>query len=409
MTQFQYKARDTKGAVVAGVVAAESMAQAGAMLRAEGKYVVKLNEAQASIDLQEDAMTLEQHGRRVKRDEVIYFAHQMAIMLETGVPIGDALQVVTDQTANPHFHAVLDDVCTHVQGGGALSAAFHRHARVFPNIMTSLMKASEVSGQMGQMLDRICRYLHKEQLTIRKIRGALMYPAFMAVMAFGVTAFLLMFVMPRFAAIYAEKGATLPLPTKLLMNLSSFMVGYWWLWTGAIAIVTGFLLWFRTTPIGGRFFDWFKLRCPVIGAMYQQLYLTRAMQTMGTMCTAGVPMLDMIAITRQVTNNLYFQELWDEVDERVRHGSQLSEPMFASELVPKSIACMVASGEKAGRLAPVLIRVAEFTEQDFDESVKRATQFIEPLMMTVMGVIIGGVAISLLLPIFSIGQVMAGK
>jgi type IV pilus assembly protein PilC len=151
-----------------------------------------------------------------------------------------------------------------------------------------------------------------------------------------------------------------------------------------------------------------KLNLPLLGPLFNQLYITRAMQTMGTMIAAGVPMLEMVSITRRVTQNACYQGLWDRVDEKLRHGAQLSDPLFESSLIPPSISRMIHSGEKSGRLGMVMQRIAEFTESDFDESVKRTTQFIEPVMVCVMGLVIGGVAISLLLPIFSVGRVMAG-
>jgi len=162
------------------------------------------------------------------------------------------------------------------------------------------------------------------------------------------------------------------------------------------------------SPGGRRIVDWMKLNLPVAKGLFLQLYLSRATRTMGTMITAGVTMLDMIDITRQVTTNSYFDDLWDKVDEWLREGSQLSEPLFNSPLIPRSISQMIYSGEKSGQLGKVLARVADFTETQFDQSVKNTTQFIEPLMIGIMGTIIGFVAISLLLPIFSVGNVVAG-
>jgi type IV pilus assembly protein PilC len=270
------------------------------------------------------------------------------------------------------------------------------------------MQASEASGTMGEMLERISMYLTKERATLKKVRGALMYPMFMLVIALGVTAFLLLFVLPRFAKIYEGRGAALPLPTQILMSTSHIVATYWYVGVGGVAAAIAGYLYMRTTAGGRRLLDHFKLSLPVLGPIINQLYITRAMQTMGTMIAAGVPMLEMITITRRVTDNVYYHDLWDQVDESLRHGRQLSDPLFESSLMPKSISRMINSGEKSGRLGPVMRKIAEFTEADFDESVRRTTQFIEPVMVCVMGAVIGGVAISLLLPIFSIGRVMAG-
>ncbi|MBI1367431.1 MAG: type II secretion system F family protein [Planctomycetes bacterium] len=408
MATFQYTARDTKGALINGIIAAPNASDAGRLLRAEGKYVVKLNETRNGAVAGEPILTLEQAARRVRRDDVIYFTHQMSIMVQTGVPISEALDSVCQQTTNEHFRRVLEDVANTVNSGSCLSAALSKHMSVFPQLMISLLEASEASGTMGSMFERISLYLGKERATVKKVRGAMMYPAFMATMAIGVTIFLLTFVLPRFANIYAGRGATLPAPTRILMATSGVLIQYWYLFLGGfIGAIVGFL-YIRTTDWGRSAIDQLKLSTPVLGTMFSQLYITRAMQTMGTMIAAGVPVLDMIAITKRVTNNVHFKKLWDSVDARLQQGSQLSDALHESPLIPKSISRMISSGERAGRLGQVMEKIAEFTENDFDESVRRVTQFIEPLMISVMGTIIGGVAISLLLPIFSISKVMTG-
>jgi type IV pilus assembly protein PilC len=409
MARYQYQARDGRGELANGVVQAASLEEASKMLRAEGKFIVRLAAARDGVESETPGTFNPAHDRRVKRAEVILFTHQMAVMVETGVPISDALNSCAEQAANESFRAVLRDVAEHVQAGGDFSGALRRHPSVFPNVMVSLVKASEMSGTLGPMLDRISKYMAKDAQSLRQARGALMYPAFMATMAAGVTIFLLAFVLPKFTKIYATKNAVLPAPTRFLMAVSSGLVDFWYVWIALIvAAVVGVIL-ARRVPAGRRLIDFIKLRSPVIGPIFLQLYISRATRTMGTMLNAGVSMLDMISIVRQVTQNVFFDDLWDDVDQRLRQGSQLSDPLFASPLMPKSISQMVYSGEKSGRLGQVLGRVAEYTEAEFDQTVKTATQFIEPVIIAVMGAVIGFVAISLLLPIFSVGRVMAGQ
>jgi type IV pilus assembly protein PilC len=409
MAQFSYQARNQRGEMVSGVVTAETEAEAARVLRVDGKFVTRLQKTDGDDDAVEvSPLSIAQHGRRVRREEVIYFCHQMAIMMQTGVPISEALDSITRQTASIHFKAVLQDVTDTVQGGVSLSLALARHQRVFPTLMVSLIQASEASGTMGEMLERISMYLTKERQTLKKVRGALMYPMFMFAVAMLVTVFLLLFVLPRFAKIYENRGAALPLPTQLLISTSNIALTYWYVGVAAIVAAVAGVIALNRSEGGRRFLDQLKLNLPLLGPLFNQLYITRAMQTMGTMIAAGVPMLEMVSITRRVTQNACYQGLWDRVDEKLRHGAQLSDPLFESSLIPPSISRMIHSGEKSGRLGMVMQRIAEFTESDFDESVKRTTQFIEPVMVCVMGLVIGGVAISLLLPIFSVGRVMAG-
>ena len=407
MSTFAYTARDSAGQLINGTLEAMDVDEASRQLRTEGKFIVRLKEA-GPAGAEPRPLTLEQRYRHVRRDDVIHFAHQMSVMVETGVALGEALESIAEQTTNEHFAAVVRDVTEAVQGGTSFSSALARHGRVFPPLMVSLLRAAEASGTMGAMLERISAYLTKERNTIRSVRGAMAYPVVMMVVALAVTIFLLAFVLPRFGTIYANRGAVLPAPTRLLLGLSELITGYWYVWVALIAAGVVGLLYARTRPGGRRALDWLKLNAPVVGPMFRQLYITRATRTMGTMINAGVPMLDMIAITRDVTRNVYFEHLWDHVDEQLRQGVQLSRAFFQSDLVPSPISRMIHSGEKAGRLGLVMERIAAFTEHDFDESVKRTTQFIEPAMVVIMGVVIGFVAISLLLPIFSVGRVMAG-
>ncbi|MFW6061086.1 MAG: type II secretion system F family protein, partial [Phycisphaeraceae bacterium] len=401
-----YKSRDGMGELITGIVQAATADDAARSLRSEGKFIVSL-EPVNDADLDSSAVTQRSTGRGIKRDQIINFAHQLAIMLETGVPLGEAMDCIVEQTDHEAFRAVLEDVSQQVQAGGDLSAALRAYPRVFPPIMTSLVRASEISGTMGTMLDRVSRYLAKERATAKKIRGALAYPAVMLMLVIAVTVFLLVFVLPQFAGIYDARETALPAPTRLLMALSDALTGYWYVWVAAVGVVLLMTVVTLRTPTGQRLLDYAKLNLPIIGKLFAKLYITRGCRTMGTLINAGVPILDMVNIVRQVTHNVFYEDLWDEVDERLRQGSQLSEALFTSPLIPRSVAQMIHSGEKAGRLGPVVERIAEHTEEEFDEQVKQTTQFIEPALVAIMGAVIGFVAIALLLPIFSVGQVVA--
>lgn len=410
MGRFNYKVRDGQGGLATGVVQAITLEEASQLLRGEGKFVVNLEPAPEEAAGKSTAAAASPAAfGRVKRAEVITFAHQMAVMIDTGVPISEALHCVATQAANPAFKAVLEQVAEEVAAGGEFSTAMKKHPKVFPTIMTSLIRASEVSGTMGQMLERVSSYMQKEHATAKKIKGALMYPAFMMLMVVAVTVFLLVFVLPQFTNIYASRGAALPAPTRFLMALSSAITDYGYYWLGGAAAVLCTVVFGVRTQGGKRLLDSIKLNAPVVGPLFRKLYITRGCRTMGTMIAAGVPILDMIAIVKQVTPNAHYQDLWALVDEKLRQGSQLSDTLLqATHLFPRSVSQMIYSGEKAGRLGVVMEKIAEYTEQDFDEQVKTATQFIEPALVATMGGIIGFVAIALLLPIFSIGKVVSG-
>ena len=406
MASFKYKARDGRGELITGVLNAASIEEVGRLLRGEGKFVVKVEKTK-EVAAQSKRNSASASGK-VKRSEVITFAHQLAVMVDTGVPISEALECAAQQTDSETFRAVLKDISDQVQAGNDLSSALRSHSKIFPPVMTSLIRASEVSGTMGTMLDRVSGYLTKEMQTAKKIKGALTYPAFMLGMVILVTTFLLIFVLPRFASIYQARDTALPAPTQLLLGMSGNLVTHWHLWLGSIIMAVAGVYFVIGTPGGQRMLDYLKIHTPVIGPLFNKLYLTRSCRTMGTMVTAGVPVLDMIEIVREVTNNALYEDLWDDADNRLRQGAQLSDSLFDSPLIPRSVAQMVYSGERSGRIGVVMERVAEYTESEFDNQIKTTTSMIEPVMTAAMGAIIGFVAIAMLLPIFSIGNVVSG-
>jgi type IV pilus assembly protein PilC len=407
---FSYRARDGSGQVVTGTMLATSAQEVGARLRAEGKFILAVDEGVMRGGPALAASEIRRHewARRVRRDDVIAFSQQLSVMLETGVPLSDALDSFCRQVRQREFRQVLsvlrDDIC----GGEPFSKAMAKWPRVFPHMMVSLMKASEASGTMSMMLARVGEYLAKERRTIRQIRTALTYPLFMMVSGLAITVFLMAFVLPRFGRIYEGRGADLPAPTQILLDISHFITGQYMIYGPVMAgLAVAFLYW-RTTGAGRRTLDWLKLHAPVLRTLFGQLYLTRAARTMATLLTAGVNLLDIIDICRGVTRNVYYDGLWASMEHGVREGRQLSEAFAACRFIPPNVASMIASGEKSGRLAHVMERIAEFAEQELDGAVKQTTAFIEPLMIIIMGAVIGLIAVALLMPIFSMGRVMSG-
>jgi type IV pilus assembly protein PilC len=406
MAQFKYKARDGRGELITGVLNAASVEEAGRLLRGDGKFIVSIAAAKNAPDPSQQA-TKGKSGK-IKRAEVITFSHQLAVMVDTGVPISESLECTAQQSDNEAFKAVLKDISDQVQAGNDLSSALRSHPKIFPPVMTSLIRASEVSGTMGTMLDRVSGYLSKEMQTAKKIKGALTYPAFMLGMVVLVTTFLLIFVLPRFAGIYQARDTALPVPTQMLLGMSGSLMNNWHLWLGSVIMAVAGVYFTLGTPGGQRLLDYIKINTPIIGPLFNKLYLTRGCRTMGTMVTAGVPVLDMIEIVREVTNNALYEDLWDDADNRLRQGSQLSDALFDSPLIPRAVAQMIYSGERSGRIGDVMERIAEYTESEFDNQIKTTTSMIEPAMTAAMGAIIGFVAIAMLLPIFSVGKVVAG-
>ncbi|HUO08485.1 MAG TPA: type II secretion system F family protein [Phycisphaerae bacterium] len=415
--RFSYQARDERGQVVNGFISALTLSDATKALRSEGKYIVDIKPARAGAVAEDPAgggsgatplaPISVGKGTNVKREELIFFTMQLSVMVDTGVPLSDALTSLSEQTFSDTFIAVLKAIVHDVTGGKDFSATLEKFPRIFPKYYVSLVRASEVSGTMGVMLRKLADYLASQRETAKKVTGALIYPGFMMIMSIAVTLFLLTAVLPKFTSIFASRKAALPVPTQVLMAISHSLLGYWYYWiVGAVILFTSFTMFVRTAT-GQRTMDYVKLNIPIFGPMFHKLYLSRALSTMGTMISSGVQMLDSLAIVKEVAGNYYYQQLWEDVRLKVQNGQQLSEPLLKSTLIPKSVSQMISSGEKTGELPNVLNRISAYMEEDLKTAIKTATQFIEPVMIGVMGILIGGVAIAMLMPILTISRVMA--
>jgi type IV pilus assembly protein PilC len=395
---------------MAGTVVATSAEEVSARLRAEGQFVFEIDESPMRVfaDLDERQIRRNEAAKRVRREDVIAFCQQLSVMLETGVPLSEALDAFRRQTARPEFRQVLEVLADDIDSGEPLSAAMEKWPRVYPGMMISLMKASEASGTMATMLGRVGDYLGKDRRTIKQIKGALGYPLFMMASGVAITIFLMSFVLPRFARIYEQREASLPAPTKFLLSISEFLTTQY-LWYGPVTVflLIALVIWVKR-PLGRRMLDWIRLHLPGIRTMYTHLYVTRVTRTMATLLSAGVNVLDVIDICRGVTGNVYYNDLWNSMERGVREGRQISDAVFKSSLVPPNVASMIAAGERSGQLSEVMEKISEFSQEELDGSVSRVTTYIEPIMIVFMGVVIGGVATALLLPIFNMGRVMSG-
>jgi type II secretory pathway component PulF len=402
MASFVYTARDNAGSAVSGSIEAENIAQVSQILRRDGKYPTSIKSAGS-----EQPGNMRPTGLRLKRADVIQLSTQLAIMMETGVTLLEALDCVAAQSTRKNVRALLDDLSTQVQGGTDFSTALSRHPRTFPRLYIAMIKASERSGMMARMMQRATVYLRDEQDILRRVKGALTYPAIMLAFAVSTTLFLLTFVLPRFTAIYASKRAALPLPTKMLMGASDLVIDHWpILLIGTGALLTALFFYLRTAG-GLRVLHFVQLHVPLIGAMYRRLHLSRGLRMIGTMAGAGVGLLDCVNTALDLCANTYFRDMWDEISRKIQTGKQLSEPLFASPLVPRSVAQMIHSGEKSGKLAQVMEQIAGHAEQELKDTIVELTRYIEPAMIIIMGLIIGGVALALMLPVFTISRVMA--
>jgi len=393
--EYQYRVRDPLGNIHEGNVEAPSVEEAQQQLRRDGFHVLHIEEERPPGGL---------FARKIGRAEVAYVTSQLAIMVETGISISSALSTISDQETNPSLRAVLTDLKNTVEGGEGFSAALAKHPKLFDATYVSLVRASEATGTLAEMLERIANYLHKEMETRSKVRAAMAYPAVMLVLAIGVTIFLLTFILPKFEPLFKRQGTSLPKPTLVMMTVSDALMNFWYAWLILlVALVAGFL-YARRTPQGKRAIDWVKIRLPVLGPLFRKVAISRSIRTLGTMIGSGVSVLSALDLTAEVSGNVYYHDLWINVRDQVTAGKPIHECIAGNPLLPPMLVQMINSGEDTGKLDMVLERVSTYFDAEVDTSIKTATSLIEPIMIVGMGVVVGGIGMALLLPIFSLSK-----
>ena len=391
----------------AGALAAVDAATAAAMLRGKGLRVVQLSPFQANSRMKNLNSMLNWSSGPGKK-EILDFTTQLAVMIRAGISIRQALDGISEQTTNVKFKKILLDIKSDIESGRQFSEAISKYPKLFGPLYINMVKASEMSGAFARMLDRIAAYLQQELETRKMVVGASIYPAIIATMAIGVTVFLLTFVLPRFAGVFEGKEHALPTPTKFLMSISGFMTEYWWaillLSAGAIA---GIVLFVRT-ELGGFWWDRLKLVMPIAKRMFRALYISRSLHTMGELLNAGVPMLDTLAITGDISGNRLYRRMWRNVHTSVQQGRKIQTQLGKSSLLPKSVVQMIAAGEDSGKLGEVLAEVSEYYHRLLRDAIKAVTSMIEPLMIVIMGSIVGFIAMAIILPIFKMSNLVSG-
>jgi type IV pilus assembly protein PilC len=371
------------------------------------------------VQLQKDRLGRAEQGKtqrlrtaKVKPTELILFTTQLSVMLDSGVALSDALDVIAEQSEHGAFKLIVMDVAETVKGGDYFSKALDAYPRVFNAMFISMVRASEASGRMVEMLSVLSGYLNFEAETRKRIKGALTYPFIMALMAVAATGTLMFFVLPRFMRIYEARGAALPKITQVLVAFSRLLGDFRMLTVlvTVLIVVSIALYYWAGTLIGRKMIDFIKIRTPVVGTMFVDTVITRSMRIMSTMVNTGVNLLDAIEVIQGSCENYYFRQLWRGVDEKIRAGYQLSESISilpAGELIAPGIVQMLRAGEKSGKMGEVSDKISIFYEKKLEASIKSVMALIEPLMITILGAIIGTIAIALLLPVFRISSVIA--
>jgi type IV pilus assembly protein PilC len=383
--------------------------KSGSIKEKNGQTPSDSQKQQAYIGVAAEDRPRQSRAAKVKQTELVLFTTQLAVMLDSGVVLSDALDAIAEQSEEGVLKWILMDVSEAVKSGETFSKALSAYPKVFNPMFISMVKASEASGKMPDMLRVLSNYLNFEFETRKRIKGALTYPIIMAVMALAATGTLMFFVLPRFMKIYEARGAALPKITQILVNLSNILGDFQAMTIILTAIVfaaIGLHYW-AGTLIGRRVIDFLKIRLPVLGTMFIDTVVTRSMRIMATMVNTGVSLLDTIEVIQGSCENYYFQQLWVGTDKKIRDGFQLSESILITldsqrsqrRLIAPAVLQMLRAGEKSGKLGEVCDKISSFYEKKLENSIRA--------VMTFIGSIIGTIAIALLLPVFRISTVIS--
>lgn len=395
---YVWEGKDKKGKIIKGEMRANGESFVKASLRRQGINATKVKK-QSSF----------RNKGKVSDKDVALFTRQLATMMKSGVPLSQAFDIVGKGHSNPAVSKLLGDIKADVETGSSLSAAFRKFPLHFDQLFCNLVGAGEQAGILDSLLDRLATYKEKILSIKRKIKTALMYPISILIVAFVITAVIMIFVVPAFKELFSSFGADLPGPTLVVMAISDFFVAYWWAIFGAI----GFGLWFffytwkRSEKMQATM-DRIMLKLPIFGEVIRKATLARFARTLSTMFAAGVPLVEALDSVAGASGNRIYYDATKKIQSEISTGTSLTVAMQNTSVFPNMMLQMTAIGEESGALDSMLSKVADFYEEEVDEAVEGLSSLMEPIIMVVLGVLIGGLVIAMYMPIFKLGQVVGG-
>jgi len=406
MAIFVWEGRTAQGRIVKGdTLEVSNLEAAMARLREQRIRPIasKVREKGAGLDKE---LSIPGFGPTVSTKELSVATRQLATMIDAGLPIVQCLEILGEQSENKLLRTTITNIRRDVEGGCTLADALRKHPKIFDDLYVNMVEAGEAGGILNTILNRIALFIEKASRLKKKVKGAMIYPVAIVLVAIVVVAVLMIFVIPVFAELYGSMGQALPAPTQICINISNFFVAYWWLMLlAAIGVVTAIKLYYKT-PQGHMKLDALLLRMPVIGDLLRKVAVARFSQNMALLLSSGVPILDGLAITGKTAGNKVVEKAIMESRLSISKGNTVAEPLRESKIFPPLVCQMVAVGESTGGLDGMLRKVAELYEEEVDDAVSNLTAMMEPAIMVVLGVILGGLVVAMYLPIFQMGSLV---
>ncbi|MFN4033193.1 MAG: type II secretion system F family protein [Fimbriimonadales bacterium] len=398
MPLFGYEAVDNKGRTLKGAIEADNEPLVLAKLHEQGLHVVRVEPQRARAKLFSGLGK----SKKPKLQALVLFTRQFATMIDAGIPILRCLDILHTQTKDAALKNALDATRKDVKSGLALNEAMEKHPLVFSDLFVNMIRAAEVAGILDQILDRLATFLEKDLEVRQKIKSAMMYPVMVLVFSFLVLVAIFMFVLPKFKEIFASMNVEMPTMTKVLFSASDFAIAYWWAIAGALAGVAFAVKAYIRKPTGRYQYDWLKLRFPIFGELVLKLAVARFARTLGVLISSGVPLMRTLEIVGQTSGNQVLAQAIEGTRQSIREGQPLSAPFAATGLFPSMVIHMMDIGEESGRLSEMMVKIADFYEQEVDATIKGLTSMIEPLLIVFLGGVVGFIAISIMMPMFKL-------
>lgn len=397
MAQYNFQARNQGGEILHGVVEAESEDLALSLVRDEGYDPISITERKVGL-MQMNLDFLQ----RVKPKDIVIMSRQLSVMVDASLPLVEALRILVKQTVNPKLKNVISSIADDVEGGLRLSSAFKSHPKLFSDFYISIIRSGETSGQLASVLNYLADQLEKDYDLRSKVRGAMIYPAFILSGLLVVGFLMMIYVVPSMTDILKEAGAELPITTRILIAVSDWLVAYWWL---AITLLVGAVVGFRLAlriPEFRYAFDWLKIHVPIFGKLFQRIYVVRMTQSLSTLTAGKVPLADSLEIISGVVGNAVYRQLVDETIQEVRDGNSIAAVFSKSNDIPQMLSQMLIVGEETGRIDDILDRISAFYRREIDNLVANLVTLIEPLVMVMMGIAVGVMVAAIILPIYTL-------
>jgi type IV pilus assembly protein PilC len=392
MPMYEYTARNSTGQIQKGQLEAQSTDEVNAHLRKNRMMLVSVRQAPKAISFGGPG--------RIKTRDIVIFTRQFATMINAGLPLVQSLTILAQQTENKALKDVTKAVVYDVESGNTLADAFAKHPKAFTDLYVNMVAAGEAGGILDTILLRLATFLEKNDALVRKVKGAMVYPGVIMAVAGIAIAVLLVFVIPTFSEMFASAGMELPLPTRVVIALSDFLIGFWWAILAVIGVTVFAIRRYYATSGGRKQIDTMMLHAPVLGDLIRKSAVSRFTRTLGTLISSGVSILDGLEITAKTSGNRVVHDAVMESRQSIAGGETIAAPLERSKVFPPMVISMIAVGEQTGGLDEMLSKIADFYDEEVDVAVSALLSLMEPIMIVVLGVIVGGMVIAMYLPIF---------